>query len=582
MSSKARWLAACAAGAAAVAAAMVGPAGAKPKQRSIEHVLLISIDGLHQSDLATWVAENPNSTLAHLTNEGTTFTGASTTQPSDSFPGLLSMMTGGTSKSTGVFYDDSYDRTLYQPAAQTATSTQNCSGPAGAETQYAENIDVNAPSTANNQTGTRTILGESIDPTQLPYGKVRGKCVPITPNDFLRTNTIFSVAHAAGLLTAWTDKHPAYQIVNGRGTPRAVDDLFTPEINADIIPNNLTDTRGNVIKFPVTNLNGTGPYFITDFLGDTEAYDQIKVDGILNQIDGWNSAHTSKPGTPAIFGMNFQSVSVGQKDIDPILSCARSGNGKFCESNYVPGGYEPGTLAFTPQMSGSTTYPAGASTNPGFSGSFTVPGSLNYVDRALGQMLAELKQKHLLKSTEIIITAKHGQAPINPVELQKIGHAETTVLTGNGITPALVTDDDVALIWLKDQDQTADAVKALTTGPGQAQANVQTVLSGGALAAQFGNPLKNSRTPDLIVEPTLGTIYTTSTAKVAEHGGFSDPDTHVAMLVVNGADPGSAAVYNNEPVHTTQVAPTILRALGLNPKKLDAVKAEGTRPLPGF
>jgi hypothetical protein len=578
------WLTvACAAGVAAIAAAVGAPPGAAKKPSSIKHVLLISVDGLHQSDLATWVADNPASTFAQLTAEGTTFTNASTTEPSDSFPGMLSMVTGGTPKSTGVFYDDSYDRTLFMPAAQTPTSTQNCLGPPGAETQYAENIDTNAPSTANGQTGTRTILDESIDPTQLPYGKVGRNCVPILPNEFLRTNSIFSVAHTAGLRTAWSDKHPAYQILAGHGTPKSIDDLFTPEINADIIPNDLTDTRGNVIKFPLPNPTGDpNGFFITDFLGNTEAYDQIKVDAILNEIDGWNSGHTATVATPAIFGMNFQSVSVGEKDVDPILSCVRTPGGKFCDNSYVPGGYEPGTLAFTPQMSGSTTYPAGSLPNPDFASGDIVPGALDYVDGALGQIVNELKAKGLLSSTEIIISAKHGQSPINPAESQLIGHAETKVLTNNGVTTAQVTDDDVALVWLADQGQTDAAVVALTTGPGQGEAHVQTVLSGSALAQQFGNPLTNSRPPDLIVEPTLGTIYSSSTAKVAEHGGFNPTDTHVAMLVVNGAAPRISAAYNNDPVHTTQVAPTILQALGLNPRKLDAVKAEGTTPLPGF
>jgi hypothetical protein len=63
--------------------------------------------GLHQSDLATWVHDHPTSTLAKLSGAGTTFTAASTSKPSDSFPGLLAPVTGGTSKSTGVYYDDS-------------------------------------------------------------------------------------------------------------------------------------------------------------------------------------------------------------------------------------------------------------------------------------------------------------------------------------------------------------------------------------------------------------------------------------------------------------------------------------------
>jgi arylsulfatase A-like enzyme len=238
----------------------------------------------------------------------------------------------------------------------------------------------------------------------------------------------------------------------------------------------------------------------------------------------------------------------------------------------VPGGYVPGTLAFSAQMSGVTNYPAPHS-------NVHTPGALDFVDAALGEMVHELKVQGLFNSTEIIIEAKHGQSPINPAETNLIGHAVTSVLTGAGVGVAQNTDDDVALVWLKNQAQTNDAVTSLTTAPGQGQAAVQTVLSGGALARQFGNPLTDPRTPDLIVEPTLGTIYSHSAAKVAEHGGFNPTDTNVALLVANGV-PG--ARYNNDPVHTTQIAPTILKALGLDPLALDAVRAEHTHTLPGF
>jgi hypothetical protein len=586
-----RWTAAAAAGVLALTASVAAIASAPAKHsaesasgESAKHVLLISVDGLHQSDLATWVHDHPTSTLAQLSGAGTVFTSASTAKPSDSFPGLLAMVTGGSPKSTGVFYDDSYDRTLFTPAAQTPTSTQDCSGTPGAETLYAENLDQNAPSTANGGVGTRTILGPGntspkIDPTQLPYAKIGGKCVPVTPNDFLKTNTIFSVIKKAGMRTAWSDKHPAYQIVNGHGTPNAVDDLFAPEINADKIPATLTDTRSQQITFPFPNPSGdpNGP-ILTDYVGDTEAYDQIKVDAVLNQIDGLPSTGgSSHVGTPAVFGMNFQSVSVGQKVIDPTLSCERSNNGPGCDHQYVPGGYKPGTLAFTKQMSGVTDYPPAHT-------SVHTPGALNYVDGALGQIVSELKAKGLWNSTEIVISAKHGQSPIDPVELKKIGHAVTGVLqTDNNIAVAQNTDDDVALVWLKNQAQSSAAVTALTTAPGQGRANVENVLSGAALANTFGDPLANSRTPDLIVEPTLGTIYSHSGAKVAEHGGFAAPDTHVALLVVNGgAASQTGPDYNNDPVQTAQIAPTILEMLGLNANGLDAVKAEGTQPLPGF
>jgi len=62
-------------------------------------------------------------------DHGFTYTNVSTTKPSDSFPGLLAQITGGTSKSTGVFYDDSYDRTLFLPAAASKPPAPCASGP---------------------------------------------------------------------------------------------------------------------------------------------------------------------------------------------------------------------------------------------------------------------------------------------------------------------------------------------------------------------------------------------------------------------------------------------------------------------
>jgi hypothetical protein len=38
----------------------------------------------------------------------------------------------------------------------------------------------------------------------------------------------------------------------------------------------------------------------------------------------------------------------------------------------------------------------------------------------------------------------------------------------------------------------------------------------------------------------------------------------------------------SEPVTTIQVAPTILKTLGLDPSKLDGVRKEGTAVLPGL
>ena len=92
------------------------------------------------------------------------------------------------------------------------------------------------------------------------------------------------------------------------------------------------------------------------------------------------------------------------------------------------------------------------------------------------------------------------------------------------------------------------------------------------------------------MQPNVGTIYTGSKAKVAEHGGFAANDTHVALLVVNSGSSESGDHQSSDserggktiatPVHTTQIAPTILEFLGLKPDALKSVRQEGTRALP--
>jgi arylsulfatase A-like enzyme len=76
-----------------------------------------------------------------------------------------------------------------------------------------------------------------------------------------------------------------------------------------------------------------------------------------------------------------------------------------------------------------------------------------------------------------------------------------------------------------------------------------------------------------------GVVYTGSLKKQAEHGGFAHDDTNVMLLVSN---PRIKAKTVTSFVETTQVAPTILSILGLDPKALTAVQAEGTPVLPGF
>jgi len=108
---------------------------------------------------------------------------------------------------------------------------------------------------------------------------------------------------------------------------------------------------------------------------------------------------------------------------------------------------------------------------------------------------------------------------------------------------------------------------------------IDEVMGGDELMLRFGNPLKDSRTPDIIVRPNYGTIYTGSTAKNAEHGGFNYSDTNVGLIVSN---PSLQAKVLKAPVVTSQVAPTILQVLGLDPQNLRSVQVEKTVALPGL
>jgi len=175
------------------------------------------------------------------------------------------------------------------------------------------------------------------------------------------------------------------------------------------------------------------------------------------------------------------------------------------------------------------------------------------------------------------VSAKHGQSPINPKSNHNIGDTITPVLTAAGIPPVQATEDDVALLWLKDQTQATAAAAAISAAASTTA--LGEIFVGNAITQLFNDPLKDPRTPDLIVSPNVGIIYTTSKKKQAEHGGFNHDDTNVALLVYNPALTGATLT---NPVNTAQIAPTILAVLGLEPNHLQAVRNEETQLLPGL
>ncbi len=500
---------------------------------SAKHVLLISVDGLHALDVAHFVATHPQSAMAELSRHGITYSNARTPANSDSFPGLLALVTGGSPISHGMFYDVSYDRTIFDP-----TNTK-CAGSPGNMMVFDESIDLY---TSGN------VSLDVIDPNQLPrHLDQSGHCVPLFPHEALRTNTIFEVVKAAGGHTAWADKHPAYDLVNGP-SGKGVDDLYTPEI---------------------TNVNG---FDATVSVVCTVENDQKKVNGIINEIHGLRHDGSRGTGVPAVFGMNFQAVSVGQKlshDNADARCNQTDGNALRGKS----GGYLAD--AVTPTQ--------------------VLAYGLDKTDAALGRMIQALKDQGIYDSTLFIVTAKHGQSPINPEKINKPRHFADLVATlpdsgSNAGALAIasanncstgscgfVQDDDIALIWLEHQSDT-QAVSDYLNANAKALF-IDEVMAGDDLQLKFNDPTADSRTPDVIVQPVYGTVYTSSTAKNAEHGGFSFGDTNVGLIV---SKPGLPARVLKTPVLTSQVAPTILQALQLDPQALNSVRVEKTQVLPGL
>jgi hypothetical protein len=537
------------------------PASAHTAPKHAKHVLLLSIDGMHQSDLAWYVKNHPRSALAELVAAGTSFTKAQTTFPSDSFPGMVAQLTGAGPGTSGVYYDDTYNRQLLPPG------TVDCaSATPGTEVPWTEAADrsqnpitldagqklkgaalTSLPTNSLAQTLaaatplTQQILAMTpnpqalLDPAALPVDPTT--CLPVYPHSYLKVNTVFNVVRAAGLRTAWSDKHPAYEILNGpSGT--GVQDLFTPEINS------VADSAGD------------------DWTTDnalTQEYDGFKVAAILNEIDGFDHSGKTKLGTPAIFGMNFQTVSTAEKL--PVSDGLRGG--------YNPDG-TPGPL---------------------------LSRALDYINRQLGSMIGRIEADGLGSNTTIILSAKHGQSPVDPSLLRRVddGAIIDAINAGwaakhPGAAPlvAFSVDDDGMLLWLSDRSPAAlhfakqyllghsAPANTVNDAKGVYSTTVQSsgltaVYTGAAADAKVGARTGDPHAPDLIGIAQHGVVYTGGVKKIAEHGGAAADDRDVPLVVAGaGVDHGTSS----SPVQTTQIAPTILQLLGLNPGDLQAVRAD--------
>jgi len=527
----------------------------------IKHVVLLSIDGMHEVDFyncAHGIAGAngghpycPN--LAALGNTGINYVNAMSSKPSDSFPGIAALVSGGTPKSTGMYYDVAFDRSLDAPQVKTGTGLAGglCTPyatPTGTTTDNDQGIDLDDTKLNGGAPGAGLTEGgvASIDPKKLERDPAKG-CAPVYPWDFIRVNTMFGVIHAAGGYTAWIDKHPSYSVVSGPGG-KGLDDYYSPEVSSAVVPLPGVTTLQGAPCDPIRDTVGSSAWNAS--FENIQCYDAIKVHALMNQIAG--KTHSGAPAVvPSVFGMNFQSVYVGQS---------------VNEAGVAAGGYQNAAALPTSELL----------------------GEIEYVDAAIGEIVKSFKDAGIYDSTLVIVTAKHGESPIDPTRYVANGSNTPATLMGTMIpfsesplntTGIGATEDDVSVLWLKKGVSVTSAVQILESSA--SEIGMGEIYYGPTIAPNYNvggwGPGQDSRTPDIIVTPNEGMTYSGSTSMIGDHGGFAHDDTNVMLLVSN---PGFAARTVSNSTTTTQVAPTIVKALGLSPSLLDAVRIEGTPVLP--
>jgi hypothetical protein len=521
--------------------------------RKVRHVLLLSIDGMHAVDFYNCAhgvtglnGGNPYCpNLAALAGTGINYVATSSSKPSDSAPGLMALVTGGTPRTTGIYYDVAFDRTLDGPQITTGTglAAAPCTPfavPTGTTTDNDQGIDIDD----TKLNGGADATAAAIDPRKLSRNPAAG-CAPVYPWNFLRTNTIFGVIHAAGGYTAWIDKHPSYAMVAGPGGT-GLNDYYAPEVDSNVVA--LPGIKTSLGASCSTVRDATAPSWNASF-EDIQCYDALRVDALLNEIAG-KTHNGSRAVTPTIMGMNFQSVYTGESVDEPGVGT---------------GGYQ----------------------NAAGQPSELLLQEIEAVDVSIGDIVNALKDRGIYDDTLIIITAKHGASPIDTSRYVANTNTPATLLgtripfSESPLNPTGIgaTEDDVSVLWLKKGESVSAAVDLLEQNA--AAIGLGQIYFGPTLSLNYNvggwEPGQDPRTPDIIVTPNIGVTYSGSTTMIADHGGFAHDDTNVMLLVSN---PRFRPQTVFDGTTTAQVAPTILKALGLNPEALDAVRAEGTAVLP--
>jgi hypothetical protein len=242
-----------------------------------------------------------------------------------------------------MYYDDAWHRVWAPPAAKGACVTGVANGTL---IDLKQGIDV-SPNSVNSG---------GINPANLVRDPFNG-CAPVYPHNMMRVNTIFERVRSAHGTTAYSEKRPSYDFLNGpSGT--GVQDLYTPEIAC----------------YPFTPPATCNNALLS--ISATEAFDELRVQSVLHEIDCKDHTGTKSADVPTLFGMNFQSVNAAKKEsLLPVV------------------GGDSDDLS-TPNAD--------------------LAGALAYVDGAIGRFVAEPAAKGLTNTTAIIITAKLGETSLDP------------------------------------------------------------------------------------------------------------------------------------------------------------------------
>ncbi len=314
-------------------------------------------------------------------------------------------MTGGSSKSTGAFYDVSYDRALSPPAQTTPYGIPGAPGDCptiiGTQVGFDEEIDIDY---------TRLDAGGGINPDYLPRDPKNG-CIPVYPHNFIRVNTLFEVVRDNGGYTAWSDKHQSYELVKGM-SGAGVDDFYAPEINSIPVPlPQVTSMKWSPLP-DQTAVSSSNAW--TDSFQNIQCYDSLKVQATIHEIAGFDHTGAVRTRIPNVLGMNFQAVSVGEKLVEKSISTT----GGYMDSIGTP--------------------------------SQALEGEIKFVDASIGAMVKELKAKVLIDTTTIIVTAKHGQSsPIDPKRVLRIPADDSSKAPPSSVVtppPVQEDEDDVSLL----------------------------------------------------------------------------------------------------------------------------------------